>query len=89
MEPPLAQAPPDFTPDISRQGPIHSHNCSSVVPSPPYYQGDLILTSTDGYGTDANVYLKALAEEASEMLPVYNKTSESQYDTPRWANKGF
>merc|ERR1711874_345510 len=48
-----------------------------------YFKGDIILTSQHGYGTDANVYLRALSEEASELLPVYNKTSESQYSSPR------
>jgi len=48
-----------------------------------YFKGDLILNSADGYGTDATVYLRALATEASEMLPVYNKTSKDQYSPPR------
>ena len=33
------------------------------------------------YGTDAVVYLKTLTHEASELLPVFNKTSTKQYST--------
>jgi len=44
-----------------------------------YFHGDLILNSFDGYGTDAVVYLKTLTYEASELLPVFNKTSTKQY----------
>ena len=44
-----------------------------------YFHGDLILNSYDGYGTDAVIYLKALTHEASELLPVFNKTSTKQY----------
>merc|ERR1712119_25366 len=32
-------------------------------------------------GTDAVVYLKTLTNEASELLPVFNKTSTKQYST--------
>merc|ERR1719350_2123999 len=46
-----------------------------------YFHGDLILNSYDGYGTDAVVYLKTLTHEASELLPVFNKTSTKQYST--------
>jgi len=46
-----------------------------------YFHGDLILNSYDGYGTDAVVYLKTLTNEASELLPVFNKTSTKQYKT--------
>lgn len=44
-----------------------------------YFQGDLILTSYEGYGTDAIIYLKALSNEANELLPVFNKTSSKHY----------
>ncbi|XP_076048481.1 pyruvate dehydrogenase kinase isoform X2 [Oratosquilla oratoria] len=47
-----------------------------------YFQGDLMLTSMEGYGTDAMIYLKALSSEAAELLPVYNKTCQRQYSTP-------
>jgi len=44
-----------------------------------YFHGDLILNSYDGYGTDAVVYLKTSTHEATELLPVFNKTSTKQY----------
>merc|ERR1712038_1703575 len=46
-----------------------------------YFHGDLILNSFDGYGTDTVVFLKTLTHEASELLPVFNKTSTKQYST--------
>ncbi|XP_018006464.1 pyruvate dehydrogenase (acetyl-transferring) kinase, mitochondrial [Hyalella azteca] len=51
-----------------------------------YFQGDLSLTSVDGYGTDALIYLKAISSEANELLPVYNKTCQRQYSTPLQTN---
>nr|CAG4638513.1 EOG090X07QN [Cyclestheria hislopi] len=47
-----------------------------------YLLGDLILTSCEGYGTDAYIYLKALSEEANEMLPVFNQSSSRHYRAP-------
>lgn len=47
-----------------------------------YFQGDLQVTSCEGYGSDAIIYLKALSSEANELLPVYNKTCQRQYSTP-------
>ncbi|ESN92586.1 hypothetical protein HELRODRAFT_69342 [Helobdella robusta] len=44
-----------------------------------YFNGDLIINSVDGFGTDALLYLKVLPKEASELLPVYNKTSSLKY----------
>lgn len=44
-----------------------------------YFQGDIIITSAEGYGTDAIIYLKALSDEANELLPVFNKTSSKHY----------
>jgi len=44
-----------------------------------YFHGELVLNSYDGYGTDAVVYLKAMTNEAIELLPVFNKTSTKQY----------
>ncbi|KAG8194745.1 hypothetical protein JTE90_026390 [Oedothorax gibbosus] len=44
-----------------------------------YFQGDLIITSAEGYGTDAIIYLKALSCDANELLPVFNKTSSKHY----------
>ena len=49
-----------------------------------YFNGDLILNSADGFGTDATVYLRALSREASELLPVYCKTSKDHYSKPRY-----
>lgn len=47
-----------------------------------YLLGDLTLTSSEGYGTDAYVFLKALSEDANEMLPVFNHSSTRQYRAP-------
>merc|ERR1739844_380756 len=46
-----------------------------------YFHGDLILNSYEGYGTDAVVYLKALTDDAMELLPVFNKSSTKRYST--------
>lgn len=47
-----------------------------------YLLGDLTLTSCEGYGTDAFVFLKAMSEDANEMLPVFNHSSTRQYRSP-------
>ncbi|XP_075988145.1 pyruvate dehydrogenase kinase [Anticarsia gemmatalis] len=44
-----------------------------------YFHGDLTLMSCEGYGTDAIIYLKALTDEANELLPVFNRTSTKFY----------
>ncbi|KAK2160071.1 hypothetical protein LSH36_141g10067 [Paralvinella palmiformis] len=44
-----------------------------------YMRGSLWLSSVEGYGTDAFVYLKVDPKEASENLPLYNKTSHNKY----------
>ncbi|GBP29776.1 [Pyruvate dehydrogenase [Eumeta japonica] len=44
-----------------------------------YFHGDLVLLSCEGYGTDAVIYMKALTNEANELLPVFNKTSSKFY----------
>ncbi|XP_049701296.2 pyruvate dehydrogenase (acetyl-transferring) kinase, mitochondrial [Helicoverpa armigera] len=44
-----------------------------------YFHGDLMLVSCEGYGTDAIIYLKALTNEANELLPVFNRTSTKFY----------
>ena len=46
-----------------------------------YFHGDLVISSYEGYGTDSIVYLKVLSTEASELLPVFNKTSSRHYKT--------
>lgn len=55
-----------------------------------YFQGDLIVNSCEGYGTDALIYLKALAKDANEVLPVFNKSCERQYQSaqraPDWSS---
>ncbi|XP_058798351.1 pyruvate dehydrogenase (acetyl-transferring) kinase, mitochondrial isoform X2 [Phymastichus coffea] len=47
-----------------------------------YLHGDLVVLSCEGYGTEAVVYLKALSNEANELLPIFNKTSSKFYRTP-------
>ncbi|XP_011309225.1 pyruvate dehydrogenase (acetyl-transferring) kinase, mitochondrial [Fopius arisanus] len=47
-----------------------------------YFHGDLVVLSCEGYGTDAVIYLKALSNEANELLPIFNKTSTKFYRTP-------
>lgn len=59
-----------------------------------YFNGDLILASVEGYGTDAIVYLKRNAAEADELLPVFNRTSARQYGiagipVADWSNPQF
>jgi PREDICTED: similar to pyruvate dehydrogenase len=44
-----------------------------------YLQGDLLVNSYEGYGTDAITYLKVLSSEANELLPIFNKTSTKHY----------
>jgi len=39
-----------------------------------YFDGDLQIYSAEGYGTDAVIYLHALAGEAKERLPIYHET---------------
>jgi pyruvate dehydrogenase kinase 2/3/4 len=50
-----------------------------------YFNGDLWLNMVDGYGTDAMVSLKVFPKDASELLPVYNKTSSQRYTTSEQA----
>ena len=46
-----------------------------------YFNGDIILSSMDGYGTDAYVYLRNLPTEASELLPNYTPAEATRvYD---------
>lgn len=44
-----------------------------------YFNGDLWLNSVDGFGTDAMIALKVFPCDASELLPIYNKTSSLRY----------
>ncbi|KAJ3648421.1 hypothetical protein Zmor_020226 [Zophobas morio] len=56
-----------------------------------YFHGDLVLLSCEGYGTDAMIYLKALSNEANELLPIFNKTTSKFYrtvvQTGDWSNQ--
>ncbi|XP_058976565.1 pyruvate dehydrogenase (acetyl-transferring) kinase, mitochondrial isoform X2 [Musca domestica] len=58
-----------------------------------YFHGDIVLLSCEGYGTDAIIYLKALSDEANELLPIFNKTSSKFYratvPTGDWSNQNF
>ncbi|KAK3106400.1 hypothetical protein FSP39_019222 [Pinctada imbricata] len=55
-----------------------------------YFGGEISLSSVEGYGTDAFIYLKVNPEDANECLPVYNKTTSKMYDTnqvvPDWSS---
>lgn len=46
-----------------------------------YFHGDLILLSCEGEGTDAVIYMKALSNEANELLPIFNKSTSKFYRT--------
>ncbi|XP_013399547.1 pyruvate dehydrogenase (acetyl-transferring) kinase, mitochondrial isoform X5 [Lingula anatina] len=55
-----------------------------------YLNGNLDLAPVEGHGTDAYVYLKTLSQAASELLPVFNKTTAKYYNSPipvaDWSN---
>lgn len=55
-----------------------------------YFNGDLWLNSVDGYGTDAMICLKLFARDASELLPIFNKTASLKYtqavQVPDWSD---
>lgn len=51
-----------------------------------YFKGDLALSSMDGYGTDAIIYLKVMESEANEVLPIYNQTVLKHYQASTRAN---
>jgi len=54
-----------------------------------YFQGDLVLNSVEGFGTNAVVFLKTASTDANELLPIYNKTSYKHYKmaapNPDWS----
>ncbi|CAF0792146.1 unnamed protein product [Brachionus calyciflorus] len=55
-----------------------------------YFNGDLQLASIDGRSTDAYIYLKTLSQDASETLPIHNKTAEFNYlNTNRESKKDW
>jgi len=54
-----------------------------------YFAGDLEIYSTEGWGTDAVIYLRALAGEAKERLPIYHEAGskmiyEAQLTASDW-----
>lgn len=54
-----------------------------------YFNGDLTMSSIEGFGTEVFVYLQALESEAKERLPVFHETgSKKIYDAkltaPDW-----
>lgn len=44
-----------------------------------YFNGDLWLNSIDGFGTDAMICLKLFPKDASELLPIFNRTASLKY----------
>ncbi|VDM07510.1 unnamed protein product [Wuchereria bancrofti] len=42
-----------------------------------YFHGDLMVTSMEGYGTDAFLYIKAVPFKASETIPRYSTSSRN------------
>jgi len=57
-----------------------------------YFQGDLRAASYEGYGTDIYIYIRALAGEAVERLPVWSPTACSKMSArsspiPDWTTK--
>jgi len=44
-----------------------------------YFGGDLQITSMQGFGSSAYVYLKALSGDAQEVIPLYNSYVAKQY----------
>ncbi|KAL8608046.1 hypothetical protein ACOMHN_023862 [Nucella lapillus] len=51
-----------------------------------YFQGDLVLSTMEGHGVDAFIYLKVLSDEANELLPVYNRTASKVYSSDKVVN---
>jgi len=54
-----------------------------------YFAGDLELFSSEGWGTEAVIYLRALAGEAKERLPIYHESGskriyEAQLSASDW-----
>ncbi|XP_061178227.1 pyruvate dehydrogenase (acetyl-transferring) kinase isozyme 2, mitochondrial-like isoform X2 [Saccostrea echinata] len=48
-----------------------------------YFQGDLVVNSMEGYGTDVYLYLKVNSSEANECLPIYNTTTSRMYEAEK------
>merc|ERR1711976_964406 len=47
-----------------------------------YFNGDLTLSSIEGFGTEVFVYLQALETEAKERLPVFHETGSKKSMRP-------
>jgi len=56
-----------------------------------YFQGDLRVASYEGYGTDVYIYIRALAKQAVERLPVYEPfNTDTKYESDMgqdWTSK--
>ncbi|XP_044745480.1 pyruvate dehydrogenase (acetyl-transferring) kinase, mitochondrial [Coccinella septempunctata] len=56
-----------------------------------YFHGDIVLLTCEGDGTDAVIYMKALSNEANELLPIFNKSASKFYRTTTptgdWSNQ--
>lgn len=74
-------APQPPSPDAADTTPLAGYGYGLPVSRlyAKYFNGDLWLSSVDGYGTDAMVSLKLFPQDASELLPIYNKTSVNKY----------
>lgn len=46
-----------------------------------YFQGDLKISSLEGHGTEAVIYIKALSTQSIQKLPVYSKAAWKHYNT--------
>jgi pyruvate dehydrogenase kinase 2/3/4 len=51
-----------------------------------YFGGDLQITSMQGYGSSAYVYLKALSGHAQEVIPLYNSSVKQHYKNDQTQN---
>lgn len=45
-----------------------------------YFGGDIQISSMEGHGTSALLYLKALSRDAQEVLPMYNRCVAKSYE---------
>ena len=96
-----------YTFTTARQSPSTSSHMSNSVPMAGYgyglplsrlyaryFNGDLTLSSVEGFGTDAIVYLRRRPDEADELLPIFNRTSARQYGSAAltaadWSNPHY
>ncbi|KFD57526.1 hypothetical protein M514_01629 [Trichuris suis] len=55
-----------------------------------YFHGDLVLTSYEGYGSDACIYIKSKPADAHEFLPYFNPCARITYRAssldPAWVH---